>query len=83
MALVVRTTDDPAAMVSTIRQTVAAIDGQLPVYNVQMLRDYVGRQIEQPRLSAMLLFGVCDDRAAAGDAGRLRCAVVFRGAAHA
>ena len=56
MALIARTTDDPASMIATIRQRVAAIDGQLPVHNVQALRELVGRQIEQPRLSATLVF---------------------------
>ena len=57
MALIARTTADPDATVTTIRQTVAGLDSQLPVYNVTPLRTYVSRELEQPRLSATLLFG--------------------------
>jgi putative ABC transport system permease protein len=55
MALLVRTSADPDAMVSTIRRSVAAIDPTIPVYGVQPLRALVAQSTEQPRLSAMLV----------------------------
>ncbi len=41
MAFVVQTSGDPAALAGPVRQVVAALDPQLPVYDVRPLDDYV------------------------------------------
>ena len=41
MAYVVRTTGDPAALSAPVRQIVAALDPQLPVYDLRPLDEYV------------------------------------------
>ncbi len=41
MAYVVKTSGDPAAIAGTVRQIVAALDPQLPVYDIRPLDEYV------------------------------------------
>jgi putative ABC transport system permease protein len=55
MALVVRTAIEPEALASSLRQEVAAIDPDIPVYGLQTMREYVAQTTEQPRMSMMLL----------------------------
>jgi putative ABC transport system permease protein len=55
MALVVRTALAGEAVTAAIRREVAALDRDIPVYNVQMMARYVSQQTEQPRLSVVLL----------------------------
>jgi predicted permease len=55
MAIVARTALPAESMVAAIRGEVAAIDPALPVYDVQTLQELVGQQVEQPRLSTVLL----------------------------
>ena len=55
MALVVRSRLPPASVVSLVRQEVAALDAQLPVYDVRTMPEYIARQVEQPRFSMVLL----------------------------
>jgi predicted permease len=55
MALVARTPLDPEQLASSIRQAVREIDRDIPVYGVQTMEAFVGRSMEQPRLSMTLL----------------------------
>jgi putative ABC transport system permease protein len=55
MTLVVRTTGDPQALVSPVRQAVAALDPQLPVYGVTTMQERLSRSITTPRLTAGLV----------------------------
>ena len=57
MALVVRTTGEPASMTTAVRRAVSGVDSRVPVYGVQPMSDYLGQQVEQPRLSALLMVG--------------------------
>jgi putative ABC transport system permease protein len=57
MTLVARTTGDPAALTSAIRNAVLQLDKEQPVSNVRMLDKYVSTSIAQQRFS-MLLLGV-------------------------
>jgi putative ABC transport system permease protein len=58
MALAIRTTLAPEAVTATIRRELAQIDRDIPVYNVQTMKTYLAQNIEQPRLSLMLLTGL-------------------------
>jgi putative ABC transport system permease protein len=55
MALIVRTNDAPAAVTASIRREVAAVDGNLPVFLVRTMTEYVDSTLEQPRLSMSVL----------------------------
>jgi hypothetical protein len=58
MALVMRTTLAPEAVAATVRRELAKIDRDIPVYNVRTMKTYLARDIEQPRLSLVLLSGL-------------------------
>jgi putative ABC transport system permease protein len=55
MALVVRTTADPAALTSGIRAAVSAIDRGVPVYRARTLDTVVASTVAAPRLRAWLV----------------------------
>ena len=55
MSIFVRTQIDPQSLTSVLRQTVAQIDKDVPVYRTQKLADYMSHSIAQPRLNAMLV----------------------------
>jgi putative ABC transport system permease protein len=57
MAVVVRTTADPAVTVDAVRRAVADLDGRIPLFGVQAMSQVLDTQTEQPRLSAMLMSG--------------------------
>jgi putative ABC transport system permease protein len=59
MMLLVRTTTEPAAIISSLRQTVWSIDPNQPVANVTTLEQIVSDSISKPRLNMtlMALFG--------------------------
>jgi putative ABC transport system permease protein len=58
MALMVRTEgDDPTALAPSIRREVAAMDADLPVFQVRTMTEYVNSNLEQPRLSMAVLAG--------------------------
>ncbi|HVG21091.1 MAG TPA: ABC transporter permease [Blastocatellia bacterium] len=57
MSLVVRTEGDPRAVAKAVQAEVAALDKDIPLYQVKSLDQYLGNAVAQPRLSAML-FGV-------------------------
>jgi putative ABC transport system permease protein len=58
MALALRTTLAPEAVTATVRRELAQIDRDIPVYNVQTMKTYLARNVEQPRLSLVLLTGL-------------------------
>lgn len=59
MTIMVRTSSDPRAVVSSLRQAVWAIDPNQPLANVNTLEQIVSESIAQPRLNMvlMMLFG--------------------------
>jgi Acidobacterial duplicated orphan permease len=54
MALVIRTTGDPAAMTSTLRREVLGLDKDLPIFNVKTMDDVVAASIGSRCLSTSL-----------------------------
>lgn len=54
MAWLVRTTADPAALAAPIRATVAALDPQLPIFDVRPLSDYVAGARATQRFTMLL-----------------------------
>ena len=58
MALIVRTSLAPEALTAAIRRELSAIDRDIPVYGMQTMKTYLANNMEQPRLSVMLLGGL-------------------------
>jgi putative ABC transport system permease protein len=58
MALALRTTLAPEAVTATVRRELAQIDRDIPIYNVRTMKTYMAQDIEQPRLSLVLLSGL-------------------------
>ena len=59
MTVLVRTSSDPRAVISSLRQAVWAIDPNQPLSNINTLEQIVSESIAQPRLNMllMMLFG--------------------------
>jgi putative ABC transport system permease protein len=59
MAILIRTQNDPNALVPALRQTVRSIDPNQPITNINTLEKIVADNIAQPRLNMLLmaLFG--------------------------
>ena len=57
MALAIRTAGDPAALTTVVRREVAALDPDLPLFNVRTMEDVVAASVGTRRVS-MLLFAV-------------------------
>jgi putative ABC transport system permease protein len=55
MALVVRTTYDPAALITPVRDAVRMLDPDLPVFDVRTMEDIVQGSVAQPRFRTLLL----------------------------
>jgi predicted permease len=55
MYLTIRTTVEPASLTSAARSAVAAIDGDLPLYEVKTLGQLASDSVSQSRLNVMLL----------------------------
>jgi putative ABC transport system permease protein len=55
MALVVRTSNDPAQIAGAVRNEILAVDSAQPVFDVKPLSQLVGESISQPRLYTVLL----------------------------
>jgi len=55
LTMCVRTSGDPGSLNSAVRNTVASMDSDVPLYDVKTLDTYVGASVAQPRLQAMLL----------------------------
>jgi putative ABC transport system permease protein len=58
MSLFARTSLGPEGAAAAIRREIAAIDRDIPVYSVQAMSTYLAQDVEQPRLSVMLLAGL-------------------------
>jgi putative ABC transport system permease protein len=58
--LVVRAAGDPKALIGSVRAAVAAIDPELPVYDVQTMAQRLASKVARPRVTAALvsIFGV-------------------------
>jgi putative ABC transport system permease protein len=58
--LVVRAAGDPKALIGSVRAAVAAIDPELPVYDVQTMAQRLASNVARPRVTAALvsIFGV-------------------------
>jgi putative ABC transport system permease protein len=61
MALVVRTTSDPASFVDAVRRTIQMVDAEEPIFDASTMVDVVARSVFLPRISMLLLiaFGGC------------------------
>jgi predicted permease len=55
MALVVRTSNDPAAYASSLRGAVRSVDASLPLYDVLTMEDAIGADLASARFSTWLL----------------------------
>ena len=58
MALFVRTEIAPEQLVASVRREIAAIDRDIPLYNVQTMTRYLQQETEQPRTGMMMLGGL-------------------------
>jgi predicted permease len=57
VAVVVKTSGNPAAMIRPVRQQVEALDPNLAVFNIETMKEHVGKALLIPRLCGWL-FGV-------------------------
>jgi putative ABC transport system permease protein len=55
MALVIRTSADPAAMTSSVRGELRTLDPSLPVFDVHVMQDLLYSSIAQPRFRTFLI----------------------------
>jgi len=55
MALVIRTSVDPATMVSSVRGEIRQLDPDQPVFNVRTMQEMVQGSMAQPRYRALLM----------------------------
>ena len=58
MALVARTEMAPEPLTASIRQQLASLDPDIPVYGVQTMEQHLANHTEQPRLNVVLLGGL-------------------------
>jgi predicted permease len=57
MTLVLRTSGDPASLVSAVRQQVSSLDKNIPVYAVQTMDDLFSAEVASQRFNASALAG--------------------------
>jgi putative ABC transport system permease protein len=55
VALALRTTGDPAALTSSVREQLRTLDPSLPVFNVHAMQDLVEGSVAQPRFRTLLI----------------------------
>ena len=55
VALAIRTSTDPAAMTSSVRQELRALDPSQPVFNVRSMQDLLQGSLSQPRFRTFLI----------------------------
>ncbi len=55
MTFVLRIRENPSTVMAAVRRTVADADARAPVADVQMVEQYLARQIEEPRSYAVVL----------------------------
>jgi putative ABC transport system permease protein len=53
--LTVRTTDEPTRVTNLVRRELAALDNTLPLGNVRVMSDIVGRSVAKPRTTSLLM----------------------------
>jgi putative ABC transport system permease protein len=55
ITVVARTSNDPKNLIASVRREVAALDSELPVFNVRTLEETLSRSVAQPRFNTLLL----------------------------
>ena len=55
MALVIRSTSDPATLAAAVRLRVAEVDKEQPIFNVQTMQEVVSNSLSGRRMSTILL----------------------------
>jgi len=53
--LIIRTAGDPLSVVGGVREQLAQLDGNIPLYRIRTLEDYVSLSAAQPRFQTMLI----------------------------
>jgi putative ABC transport system permease protein len=55
ITLVLRTAGEPTSLVSPVRSEIAALDPDLPLFNIRTLQQIVDESVSQPRFNSILL----------------------------
>src|SRR4029079_10847870 len=55
MTMVVRTANDPHALIASVQNEVHAMDKEVPVFNVKTMEEYISNTVAAPRFNATLL----------------------------
>lgn len=55
ITMVARTSNDPTKLAASVRREVAALDSELPVFNLRTLEETLSRSVAQPRFNTLLL----------------------------
>src|SRR5690349_16525529 len=55
LAMVVKTSNDPRALINSVTREVGAMDSELPVFNVKTMNEYVSSSVAAPRFNTTLL----------------------------
>ncbi len=55
MAVCLRTSVDPHSLTSAVRNVVASMDPDLPLYDIKTMEEYLAASVATPRFNAMLL----------------------------
>ena len=55
VVFIARTSGDPTALVSGIRERIRAVDEELPVYDVRTMTDVIAESVEQRRFAMLLI----------------------------
>lgn len=55
VAMVVKTSNDPHALISSVTREVQAMDSEVPIYNVKTMDEYVSSSVAAPRFNTTLL----------------------------
>jgi len=55
MTMVVKTSNDPRALITAVQREVTSMDKELPVYNVKTMDEYLAASVAAPRFNTTLL----------------------------